>query len=157
MLLTFNIIYCSHINVRDNFCCSKYNILSVLKVHPNPDVLTKLDFNCCYWLPREEIIHFVKQCSSLTELAIAHSNIGSSDLEEILCDNVNISKLSFSVHHPESFEQNEKLVAYYLHQDVLEDPLSVLNFGKCRQTFARLETLELHMGQYPIILATLFR
>ena len=99
-------------------------------------MVTKLDFICCYWLPREEITQFVKQCNNLTELALAHSNIGSSDFEELLFENENISKLSFSIHHMESFEQNEKLVAHYLHQDVLEDPLSLLHFGECRQTFA---------------------
>ena len=153
-----NIIHCRHINVRNNFCCSKENILSLLQLHTNPDVVTKLDFNFCYWIPRNEIVHFVKQCKNLKELAVAHSTIGSKDLEEILSENVKISKLSISIHYPETFEQNEKLVDHYLHQStVLEDPLSFIHLGKCRQTFAQLESLELHMGQYPIIFATLIR
>ena len=152
------IINCRYINVRENFCCSKENILKILQLHPNPDVVTNLDFNFCYWIPRNEIVHFVKQCKNLTELAVAHSTIGSQELEEILCENVHVTKLSFSIHDSEGFAQNEKLVNYYLNQTtVWEDPLSFLHLGKCRQILAKLETLELHMGQYPIILATLIR
>ena len=84
--------------------------MSLLQLHTNPDVVTKLDFNFCYWIPRNEIVHFVKQCKNLKELAVAHSTIGSKDLEEILSENVKISKLSISIHYPETFEQNEKLV-----------------------------------------------
>ena len=153
-----SIIHCRHINVRNNFYCSNKNIVSLLRLHTKPDAVEKLDFNFCYWIPSKTITHFVKQCNNLKELAVAHSTIGSQELEEILCDNVKITKLSFSIHDPKGFEQNKNLCNYYLHQTtVSEDPLSFLHFGKCRQTLAQLETLKLHMGQYPIILATLLR
>ena len=153
-----NIIHCRHINVRNNFCCSKENILSLLQLHTNPDVVTKLDFNFCYWIRSKAITHFVKQCMNLKELAVAHSTIGSKDLEEILCENTHVTKLSFSIHDSEGFAQNEKLADHYLHQTTeLEDPLSFIHLGKCRQTLAQLETLELYVGQYPFILATLLR
>ena len=158
MLLT---LHCRrHINARDNFCCSKENILSILQLHPNPEIVTELDFNFCYWVPSRELTDFVKQCRNLVKLSIAHSTIGNQELEEILIENVKISRLSFSIHNSkESFKQNKKLVIYhYLHQTTeLEDPLSLLHLGKCRQTLAQLETLELYVGQYPFILATLLR
>ena len=157
MLLT---LHCrQHINARDNFCCSKENILSILQLHPNPEIVTELDFNFCYWVPSRELTDFVKQCRNLVKLSIAHSTIGNQELEEILIENVKISRLSFSIHNSkESFKQNKKLVDHYLHQTTeLEDPLSLLHLGKCRQTLAQLETLELYVGQYPLILATLLR
>ena len=153
-----DVIYCRHINIRESFCFSKENVLKILQLHPNPNVVTKLDFSFCYWIPKKEITEFVKQCTNLKELAVAHSTIGSQELEEILCENVHVTKLSFSIHDSEGFEQNEKLVNYYLHQPaVWEDPLSLLHLGKCRKILSQLETLELHMGQYPIILATIIR
>ena len=151
-------IYCRHINVRDNFGCSNENILNILQLHPNPEIVTELDFSFCYWIASKEVTDFVKQCRHLDKLSVAHSTIGSQELEEILCENAKISKLSFSINDPKSFGQNEKLIGHYLKKTtVLEDPLSLLNLSKCRQTLAQLETLELYIGQYPIILTTLLK
>ena len=153
-----NNIYCRNINVKESFSLNKENILNMLQLHPNPNVITKLDFSFCYWVPTKELTKFAKQCKNLTELAVAHSTIGSKDLEEILCENTHVTKLSFSIHDSEGFAQNEKLADHYLHQTTeLEDPLSFIHLGKCRQTLAQLETLELYVGQYPFILATLLR
>ena len=131
--------------------------MKILKLHPNPNVVTKLDFSFCYWIPKKEITDFVKQCTNLKELAVAHSTIGSQELEEILCENVHVTKLSFSIHDSEGFEQNEKLVDHYLEKTTVsgDDPLALLNLTNCRETLSKLETLELNMGQYPIILTTL--
>ena len=151
-----NNIYCRNINVKESFSLNKENILNMLQLHPNPNVITKLDFSFCYWVPTKELTKFAKQCKNLTELAVAHSTIDSHHLEEIICENVHITKLCFSINVSEGFDQNAKLVNYYLHQTAgWEDPLFFLHLGKCRKILAQLETLQLHVGEYPIIIATL--
>ena len=149
-------MYSRHIHVRDNFSCSSENLIKILQVHPNPHIVTEIDFNFYYWIPAREIIKFVKQCTNLDKLSVAHSTIGTQELEEILCGNAKISKLSISIHDPESFWQNNKLVDHYLEKTTVsgDDPLALLNLTNCRETLSKLETLELNMGQYPIILTT---
>ena len=156
------------INVRENFSCSEENILKILQLHHNPDVVTNLDLNFCYWISNEELSNFTKQCTNLTELAVAHSTITSHNLAEILHENPNITKLSLSIRNPEEFWSKEKHVVKCLHQlqqnykehsgntsTSWENLLSLSHFGICHKTLAQLKSLNLHMGQHPIILGML--
>ena len=159
---------CRCINARENFSYSEENILKVLQLHHNPDMVTNLDLNFCYWVSNEELSNFTKQCTNLTELAVAHSTVTSHNLSEILLENPNISKLSLSILSPEEFWSQEKHAVKCLHQlqqsskehsgnisTSWKNLLSLSHFGICHTTLAQLKSLNLHMGQHPIILGTL--
>ena len=151
--------YCRQINVRKNFDYITENIATVLELHPNPNVVTKLDFNFCYWISCRELLEFVKQCKNLGELAVAHCAISNRDLAEILAENENIRKLSFSIENAELFWLENKIEISSESFDL--DPWGVLIsnsvFGKSGKTLAKLESLEIYMGQYPVILGTVLR
>ena len=148
-------ICCRQINVRENFKYSRENIAKILELHPNPNAVTKLDFNFSYWIPRQELFDFVMQCTNLKELSVAHSSINIQDLAEILFQNERISKLSFSIESPETFwlENRSELLSATFSLDLF----SSSHFGKCKKTLGKIESLEIYMGQFPVILGTLLR
>ena len=158
-----------HINVRENFAYSGENIAKILQVHPNPHILTKLDLNFCYWVSSLKLCTFVKQCKKLTELAVVHSSVSNQDLAEILAENENISKLSFSIESPETFWSEKNFVpnvwlrdtpqqnSTYSYSIDWDHLILSSNFGKSRKTFGQLKSLEIYMQQHPTILITLLR
>ena len=154
--------------MRENFAVTNKNIGNIIHLHPSPDAITTLDFNFCYWVSSKKICDFVKQCPSLTELAVANSTVGTQELADILCNNTKISKLSLSIASPEylwpniepaikcmnDIQQNSKKEST---ATLWGELLSLSNFGKCQETLAQLESLDLHMGEHLIILATVIR
>ena len=149
-------ISCRRINVRSNFEYSRENIAKILALHPNPQVVTQLDFNFCYWVQSQELCDFVKQCTHLNELSVAHSTISNHDLAEILALNENISKLSFSIESPETFWLDKNGSELSSATFSLKS-FSKSHFGKCGKTLGKIESLELYIGQYPVILGTVLR
>ena len=131
-------------------------------------MVTKLDFNFCYWLSRKEISEFSKSCNYLKEFSVAHAKIHTSDIAEVLCGNLKISKLSLSIESPQSYWCVENSVVEYL-QQFQEDPngmsgkmfwqnlLSLSHFGSAKEPLAQLSYLDLHIGQDPLILGTILR
>ena len=154
----YNYFY-REINVRKNFAYSGENIATILKFHPNPNIVRKLEFSFCYWIQSKELCDFVKQCTNLKELSVAHSTLSNCDLSEIILEIKTISKLSFSIETPESFwlENEKKISSSKVRSDSLVNRFLNSHFGKCQESFARLESLEIYMGQYPTILGTLLR
>ena len=152
-------IFGRQINVRENFALSSENISFIMKLDHIPHDLKKLDLNYCYWISSKELCTFVKRCKNLRELAVAHSAISNLDLAEILAENKNISKISFRIENPATFWlSNENASASEAFGFNLWAKLfSNTHFGKCREAFARLESIEIYIGQQPIILATLLR
>ena len=160
---------CRQINVRENFSFSNENIATILELHPNPNVVTKIDFNFCYWVNSQKLCDFVKQCTNLKDLSVAHSTISNHDLAEILAGNENISKLSFSIESPDTFWSRKNVVHnVWLHDSPhkrynssfridCENLISLSQFGKCRNTMAQLKSLEIYMQQYPSILVAVLR
>lgn len=130
--------------------------------------MTKLDFNFCYWLSGKEISEFAKSCSYLKELSVAHTKIPTSDIAEVLCENMKISKLSLSIQSPKNYWCVENSVVEYL-QQLQEDPngmsgkmfwqnlLSLSQFENAKEPLAQLSYLDLHIGQDPLILGTILR
>ena len=103
--------------------------------------------------------NFAKQCGNLRELAVAHSSISNHDLAEILVENENITRLSFSIESPETFwlangfEHPSERSSY----DSWADHFANSHLGKCKKTLAKLESLEIYLGQYPVVLGTTLR
>ena len=123
-------------------------------------MITKLDFNFCYWIPGKKLCDFVKQCPNLKDLSVAHSTVSNKDLAEILAGNEKISMLSFSIESQDAFWieneiQNSKATVSV--DPPLGSPLSISHFGKCEKTLGELESLEIYTGQYPVILGTVLR
>ena len=147
------------INVRENFANSGENIATILKFHPNPNIIRKLDFNFCYWISSQDLCGLVKHCKNLRELSVAHSTISNRDLAEILAENVNISKLSFSIENPETFwlESELQLSSATFSLDPWANLYSYSQFGICENTFLKIQSLEIYMEQYPVILGTVLR
>ncbi|KAK4004674.1 Uncharacterized protein APZ42_015845 [Daphnia magna] len=154
-----------HINVREAFACSEENIEKILHNY-NPDVVTKLDFNYCYWLSGKEISDFARSCSNLKELSVAHTNIDISDVAEVLSENVKLSKLSLSIANPESYWCTEQSVIDCLQQlqedseemsgkMIWQNLLSLSQLGTAKESLAQLSCLDLHIGQNPVILGTI--
>ena len=145
--------------MRENFEYITENIATILELHPNPDVVTKLDFNFCYWIPCRELREFAKQCTNLKELAVAHSGVSNQDLAEILAENEQICKLSFSIETPETFwlEHASQNLSTTFDLDLWVEQLQNSHFGKCIRTLAKLESLEIYIGQNPVILGTVVR
>lgn len=152
-------MYCRQINARKNFEYITENIATILELHPNPNVVTKLDFNFCYWISSENLCQFVKQCKNLEELAVAHTAISNRDLAEMLAENENICKLSFSIERPETFwlENEIEISSESSHLNLWGVLISNSVFGKCVKALAKLESLEIYIGQYPVILGTVLR
>ena len=145
--------------MRKNFEYITQNIATILELHPSPNVVTKLDLNSCYWISSQELRNFAKRCTNLKELAVAHSGVSNQDLAEILTENEQIRKLSFSIETPETFwleNENENVLATF-GLDLWVRQLPNSHFGKCVKTLAKLESLEIYMGQYPAILGTVLR
>ena len=101
----------------------------------------------------------MKQCKKLTELSVAHSPVSNQDLSEILVENEQIRKLSLSIETPETFwlENESKNLSATSSLDSLAKQLPNSHFVKCGKTLAKLESLEIYMGQYPVILGTVLR
>ena len=131
------------------------NIATILELHLNPKVVTKLDFDFCYWVASRELFDFVKKCPNLKELSVAHSSLINQDLAEILAENFKISKLSFSLDSPETVWSEISLA--FNCQNSWERQFSLSRFSKCNKAFARMTSLNLYMGQHPIILGTILR
>lgn len=131
-------------------------------------MVTKLDFNFCYWISGKQISDFARKCSNLKELSVAHTNIDISDVADVLCENVKLSKLSLSIENPESYWCAEQSVIDCV-QQFQEDPeemsgkmiwqnlLSLSQLGAAKESLAQLSCLDLHIGQNPVILGTILR
>ena len=154
--------------MREAFVCNQENIGEIL-LHYNPDVVTKLDFNFCYWLSRKEISEFARSCNYLKELSVAHTKILVKDIAEVLCQNIKISKLSLSIQNPNSYWCVQHSVIEYL-QRFQEGPtdersnkmfwqnlLSLSQLESAKEPLAQLNYLDLHIGQDPLILGTILR
>ena len=100
--------------MRENFVCSNENIATILELHPNPQIITKLDFEYCYWIPSQQLCDLIKQCKNLEELSVSHSTVRNQYLAEILALNERISKLSFSIESPDTFWREKKLCSQNL-------------------------------------------
>ena len=135
------------------------NFEKILEHHPNPNVVTKLDFSYCYWIPGQKLCDFIKQCKNLKELLVAHSTVSNRDLAEILVEHENISKLSLSIDSPASFMLENEIENSSATCSV--DPWANKNFnaifGKCEKILSKLESLEIYSGPYPVILGTMLR
>lgn len=136
----------------------------MLTLHFNPDIVTELDFNFCYFLSSKEISCFAKQCKHVKELSVAHSTISSRDLAEILHDNLKISKLCFNICDPNSFWLTEETGinngSHKLDVSTSNSWKSLLlrsEFGKCLQSLTQLLSLDLHIGQEPLVLGTILK
>ena len=103
--------------------------------------------------------NFAKRCKNLKELGIAHSPISNQDLAEILAGNEQLRKLSFSIETPETFwlENKSQNLSATSTLDSLAKQLTNSHFFKCGKTLAKLESLEIYIGQYPVILGTVLR
>ena len=155
--------------MRENFVCSNENIATILELHPNPQIITKLDFEYCYWIPSQQLCDLIKQCKNLEELSVSHSTVRNQYLAEILALNERISKLSFSIESPDTFWCERNFAPkVWLHDSFqknskssfsidCENLISLTQFGKCRNTIAQLKNLEIYMQQYPSILVALLR
>ena len=153
--------------MREAFACSQENIGEIL-LHYNPDVVTKLDFNFCYWLSRKEISEFARSCNFLKELSVAHTKIHIRDIAEVLCKNLKISKLSLSIESPKSFWCVQNSAVEYLQQFqdcsnetygkmFWQNLLSLSQLESAKEPLAHLSYLDLHIGQDPLILGTILR
>ena len=153
------------INVRENFACCNENIATILELHPNPNIITRLDFNFCYWIQSRQLCDFIKQCTNLKDLSVAHSTVSNHDLAGILALNEHISKLSFSIESPDTFwSENNFAPKVWLHDSPqqsysieCENLISSSQFGKCRNTMAQLKSLEIYMQQHTCVLVALLR
>jgi hypothetical protein len=154
--------------VREAFFCNQENIGEIL-LRYNPDVVTKLDFNFCYWLSRKEISEFARSCNYLTELSVAYTDILVKDIAEVLCQNIKISKLALSICNPSSYWCVKYSVVEFLQRfhegpiaekssDIFwQNLLSLSQLESAKEPLAQLKYLDLHIGQDPLILGTLLR
>ena len=160
---------CRQINVRENFTCSNENIATILELHLNRNIITKLDFNFCYWITGQKLCDFIKHCTNLEDLSVSHSTVSNHELAEILALNERISKLSFNIENPDTFWREKNFAPkVWLSESFqktskssysidCENLISSSHFGKCRNTMAKLKTLEIYVQQDPSIIVALLR
>ena len=99
---------------------------------------------------------FLKECRNLKELSVLNSSLSILDLAEVLSVIENISKLKFSINSPEEFWNAAKFSSQ-TNQNSWEHLFSSSNLEGCKNSLATLQSLEIYMGQYPLILGTLLR
>lgn len=156
--------------MREVFSFNSEKFEKVLHLHINPEIVTVLDLNFCYWLPKKEICDFAKHCRNLKELLVAYSNITIEDLTGILQETKQISKLSLSIHGQ---THNSFWLAgnsEFIHSNKLDNSSKECNgsgfwknlihkshLNKCILSLCNVHSLELYMKQDPIILGTIMR
>lgn len=155
-----------YLNAREAFSFNNESLTKLLRHHFNPDVLTELDFNFCYWISSKDISSFARRCKNLEELSVVHSNLTIRDLIHILQEDTKITKLRLSINSQKEFWLTDhitmkKSVGMPSDQSsygtAWKNLFLVCEFEKCRLTMSKLTSLDLQMGQDPIVLGTILR
>lgn len=157
----------SQINVREIFTCQG-KIERIPHLHFDPEIVTVLDLNFCYWMSSKEIKSFATQCKNLKEFSVAHSNITIEDLTGVL-ECKKITKLSLSTENLTHCNFWLEDTSESIHPQKLENAAAFdeatfwgslvykSKLVRCLSSFSRLLSLEIHTKQDPIILGTIIR
>ena len=140
----------------------------MLLSHSNPDIITRLDFNFCYWMSAVDVNHFLKRCNHLEELRVAHTNLNLKDLTDALHNNGSITRVSLSIQNSKDFWVAQPVGECFQqlqleskeqcgHTGSWQTLLSMSHFAKCQKFLTQLHSLELYVEQDPVILGILLR
>lgn len=162
-LMRFSFLGCRCIKTLDSFHVSRERVDQLLLLHTNTEIITKLDFSYCYWIPSGLLLSITLKCPSLEVLLVSHSNLNCSHLAQLLHEDSKISQLSFSITHPKEFWKDGAIpyVKQFKNEMLLPDTDRLWCqscLSQCRPALIKLTSLDIHfIHQDSLILETLLR